>query len=330
LSRWGSTMRRLLLGIAAAALIALVGAGLAARHAWSQLNTALDIPQSGLMHEQGVLTTPRLLNWYARIRGDATRIHAGEYRLAPGLTPIGLLDKLARGEVYLHQLTIIEGWRFTELVEAVRSHPAVTAGTLTPAEIMAALGQPGLHPEGQFLPDTYTFPRGTTDLEIMQWSHAALQAELESAWSKRGPDIAIQNEYEALILASIVEKETALPQERGLISGVIHERLRRGMRLQTDPTVIYGIGEAFDGNLTRRHLETDGPYNTYTRRGLPPTPISLVSRAAIAAAVDPELTGALYFVATGRPDGSHTFSRTLEEHNRAVREYLNQRRRNVQ
>ena len=191
---------------------------------------------------------------------------------------------------------------------------------------MAALGSPDLHPEGQFLPDTYSFPRGTRDIELLRWAHSALQSTLEEAWSARTDTGILQSPYAGLILASIIEKETALASERGLISGVMHERLRRGMRLQTDPTVIYGIGPGFNGNLTRADIDRDTPYNTYTRAGLPPTPIALAGAASIRAAFMPAETDALYFVATGEPDGSHVFSRTLEEHNAAVDRYVERQR----
>jgi UPF0755 protein len=208
----------------------------------------------------------------------------------------------------------------------VRSHSAIDASALDNEAIMAALGAPGVHPEGQFFPDTYRFPRGTRDLDVLRLAHQALATRLDSVWRNRSPDVSLENEYEALILASIIEKETALPSERRRIAGVFHERLRRNMRLQTDPTVIYGLGDTFDGNLRRQDLERDTPYNTYTRAGLPPTPIALPGAGSLEAAVTPEMSGAIYFVATGRGDGSHYFSTTLEEHERAVREYLRQLR----
>jgi UPF0755 protein len=322
-------------------LLAAVAAGTAA-WAWRVLNEPISVPADAALFEvpsgaglasitrelgrKGVIPGPRLLQWYGRFRGDATRIHAGEYVLTTDLTSLSLLDKLRRGEVYLHQFTIIEGWRFTDLLTQLRADPAIAAGSATPAEIMTALGEPELHPEGQFLPDTYSFPRGTTDVALLGWAHAALGKALAEAWATRAEDSVLATPYEALILASIVEKETALASERRLIAGVFHERLARGMRLQTDPTVIYGLGDAYDGNIRRRDLEADTPYNTYTRRGLPPTPISLPGVASIRAATNPERTGALYFVATGEPDGSHKFSRTLEEHNQAVRNYVRRQR----
>jgi UPF0755 protein len=323
-------------------LLLLVVTAIGAGWAWQELNAPLELPAEGLiykvrngaalstvtreLHELGVTSHPRLIAWYSRMRGTATRIHAGEYQIEPGLTAITLLDKLNRGEVVLHQFTIVEGWRFREMLGQLRLHPSIAAGGESGAEIMAALGQPDLDPEGQFLPDTYSFPDGTRDIELLRWAHAALQSELDRAWAERLDGGVLANPYHGLILASIIEKETALASERGLISGVMHERLRRGMRLQTDPTVIYGIGDGFDGDLTRADLDRDTPYNTYTRAGLPPTPIALAGVAAIRAAFMPIETGAVYFVATGNPDGSHVFSRTLEEHNAAVSRYLERQR----
>jgi UPF0755 protein len=276
--------------------------------------------------QRGLLDKPYLLRWYAGATGDATRVRAGEYQLLPGTTSVTLLAKLVAGEVYLHQITIVEGSRFAEALAALRAHPAIAATDLDGAAIMNALGAPGVHPEGQFFPDTYRFPFGTSDLDILRIAHEALVARLQEAWSNRSPDLLLKTDYDALIMASIIEKETSLPAERKLIAGVFHERLRRNMRLQTDPTVIYGMGDAFDGDLRDGDMHRDTPYNTYTRAGLPPTPIALPGAGSIEAAVAPEVSGALYFVATGRGDGSHTFSATLEEHDRAVADYLRQLR----
>jgi len=327
------------ISIALGTIVFAVAAGAAfAAFAWRELHTELPIPAEGAWLEvasgtplrhvtnelsrRGLLEHPVLLDLYARLRGDATRIRAGEYQLARGMTPLSLVEKLVSGQVFQHQLTIVEGWRFTELLSAVRGNDAIRAGTLDGGQIMAELGEPGVAPEGQFFPDTYFFPRGTTDVELLKTAHQALLDHLARAWDARGPGIELRTPYDALILASIIEKETALATERKLISGVFQQRLRRNMRLQTDPTVIYGLGDAFDGNLRRQDLERDTPYNTYTRAGLPPTPIALPGNASLEAAVQPESTDALYFVATGRGDGSHYFSATLEEHERAVRDYL--------
>jgi UPF0755 protein len=306
--------------------------------AWQSLNAPMPIEQEGAwldvpsgaplarvsreLESRSLLRQPHLLTWYARLRGDATRIHAGEYRLAPGTTPVSLLEQLVAGQVYLHQITIVEGWRFVDMLSVVRAHPAITAGTESPEEIMAALGRPDVHPEGQFHADTYRFARGTTDFELLRRAHEALHERLAQAWENRSEESMLDSPYDALILASIIEKETSLPSERRQISGVFHRRMQLGMRLQTDPTVIYGLGEEYQGRLRRADLTRDTPYNTYTRHGLPPTPIALPGGASIDAAVDPDVGEALYFVATGLPDGSHHFSATLEEHNRAVQVYL--------
>jgi UPF0755 protein len=331
-------MRKWLIGTLVAALLLAVAAAVMAGLAWRELNAPLTVAADGdwlrvpsgtslrrvtaELGERGVLDHPWLLALYGGVTDDARRIHAGEYRVLPGMTPLTLLATLVEGDVYLHQITIVEGSRFAEMLAALRAHPAIAASQLDDDAIMSALGAPDLHPEGQFFPDTYRFPYGTTDLDILRLAHEALTARVRAAWDNRSPDLRLMSEYEALILASIIEKETSLPAERKLISGVFHERLRRNMRLQTDPTVIYGLGDAFDGDLRRRDLERDTPYNTYTRAGLPPTPIALPGAGSIEAAVAPEGSGALYFVATGLGDGSHYFSATLEEHERAVREYL--------
>jgi UPF0755 protein len=272
--------------------------------------------------ERGVLDHPRILAWYATLRGEATHVHAGEYELEPGLTPRELLEKLVAGHVYLYQFTIVEGWRFDDLLRTLRAEPTIVSTGLDGAGIMTELGEADLPPEGEFFPDTYKYPRGTTDVEFLRRAHEAMQRRLAEAWAGRDPTIGVSTPYEALTLASIIEKETALGSERRRIAGVFDARLKRGMRLQTDPTVIYGLGQGFDGDLHNRDLLKDTPYNTYTRSGLPPTPISLPSADSIDAAVHPDMSGALYFVATGLPDGSHYFSKTLEEHNAAVRRYL--------
>ncbi len=251
----------------------------------------------------------------------ASRIQAGEYLLSPELKPADLLALFAEGRVVQHALTIVEGWRFSDLAAAVDRHPALTHTLLElPANEIARRIDPELdHPEGWFLPETYYFPRGTTDLSLYQRAYADLKKALAGAWEQRASETPLKTPEEMLILASIVEKETGLASERAQIAGVFLRRLERRMRLQTDPTVIYGLGEAFDGDLRRRDLRTDTPYNTYTRFGLPPTPIALPGRAALEAVAQPEAGAALYFVARG--DGSHQFSETLEAHNDAVQKY---------
>jgi UPF0755 protein len=285
------------------------------------------------LHQRGVIDKPQLWVLSARLARKAGALKAGEYQIQPGLTPKSLLALLSSGQVILHGITFVEGATFRDMLKQLREHAAVKVeyANRTPEEIMRAIGKAGMHPEGQFFPDTYHFPRNTPDLEILKISADRMTAALASAWSSRAADLPLAGAYEALILASIVEKETALDRERPLIAGVFVERLRRGMRLQTDPTVIYGIGETYDGNIRRADLLRDTPYNTYTRSGLPPTPIALPGLDSLQAAVKPEMSGKVFFVATGEPDGSHYFSATLAEHEAAVRRYLQKlRRRNLQ
>ncbi|MDH4108844.1 MAG: endolytic transglycosylase MltG [Gammaproteobacteria bacterium] len=308
------------------------------------LDRPLALPEAGLPYDvrpgtafsriaddlagQGVLEHPRLLRLHARLTGKAQAVHAGEYLFEPGLTPSSLLDKLVAGDVRLYAFTIVEGWTFRELLAAMESQPIVES-TLSQEDwprVLEELGAPYEHPEGLFLPETYRFPAFTRDIDVLRQAYGLMQQALAEEWEGRDENLPISTPYEALILASIIEKETALASERVRISGVFVRRLQRKMRLQTDPTVIYGVGENFDGNLTRRHLRTDTPYNTYTRAGLPPTPIALPGRAAIHAALHPAPGSELYFVATGLGDGSHKFSETRDEHDAAVREYLARQR----
>ncbi len=273
---------------------------------------------------RGVLDHPDWLRAYARLTGADARVKAGEYEIAPGTTPRELLRLFESGVVVRHAVTIVEGWTFRSLRAALERNPYLdnTLAGQGDDAVMAALGEPGTEPEGLFFPDTYLFGKGTADLEILRQARARMRRELAAAWDQRADDLPITTPYEALILASIVEKETALASERARIAGVFTLRMRRGMRLQTDPTVIYGLGASFDGNLRRADLERDGPYNTYTRLGLPPTPIALPGADALRAAVNPDERDEVFFVATGLPDGSHEFSRTLAEHEAAVRRYL--------
>lgn len=275
------------------------------------------------LEHEGVIEHAWEMKVLARLRGEAGSIHAGEYELEPGMTLAGLLDQLVAGKVKLHALTIVEGNTAAQLFAQMAAHPALKQ-TLENYEydtVARALGLEGDHPEGWFLPETYRFPRGTSDLEFLQRAYAAMQRVLTTAWDNRAADIPLTSPYEVLILASIIEKETSIESERRTIAGVFARRLQRGMRLQTDPTVIYGI-EDYDGRIRTRDLRADTPYNTYTRGGLTPTPIALPGRASINAAVNPEDGDALYFVALGDGSGRHKFSATLEEHNRAVAEYL--------
>lgn len=271
---------------------------------------------------RGWVKYPRILRLYGRLSGKASAIKAGEYAVEPGMTALQLLDRMVAGAVIQHRLTIVEGWTFGELLLAVKSNPALrhTLPAAAPEEVMAYLGHAGENPEGRFLPETYRFPRGTTDVAFLKRAYAAMQHVLQTQWAQRAVGLPLKNPYQALILASIVEKETALPKERRQIAGVFIRRLERGVRLQTDPSVIYGLGAGFDGNIRSRDLHKDSPYNTYTRKGLPPTPIAIPGRDSIAAVLHPAKGDALYFVARG--DGSHQFSTSLVEHNRAVRKYL--------
>ena len=274
----------------------------------------------------GIIASAIELRLLARLKDSAHAIKAGEYRLEPGISLAGLLDKLVAGDVVQYEFTIVEGMNWRELRARLRDETALvdTISTMSDAEVMAALGKPGLHPEGQFLPETYRFTRGTRDIDFLARAHRDLQVRLERAWENRAEDIPLESPYEALVLASIIEKETGIPSERREIAGVFTRRLQKGMRLQTDPTVIYGLGEEYTGDIRYRDLRTDTPYNTYTRGGLPPTPIAMAGVAAIEAAVDPAEGETLYFVATG--DGGHVFSKTLEEHNLNVRKYQMTRR----
>jgi UPF0755 protein len=251
-------------------------------------------------------------------------MHAGEFSIAPGTSPQGLLQAFVTGAVVQHSVTIVEGWTFRELRQALGREPTLepTIRDLTDADVMRELGEEGRHPEGLFFPDTYLFGKGTRDIDVLRQARDRMRKELATAWAARHPDVPLKDEYEALILASIIERETGQPDERPRIAGVFVERLRRGMRLQTDPTVIYGLGEKFDGNLRRADLERDGPYNTYTRGGLTPTPIAMPGAGSLQAAVQPDERGELFFVATGTGDGRHAFSKTLAEHEAAVRRYL--------
>ena len=269
----------------------------------------------------GVHVDARLLYAWFRLSGQDRLIKAGNYEIPPGTTPYGLLQKLARGEESLRALTLVEGWNFRQVRAAMARDGALkpdTAG-LSDAAIMERLERPGVHPEGRFFPDTYTYAKGSSDLAVLRRALHAMDRRLEAAWSQRASDTPLKSAEQALILASIVEKETGRASDRGLVAGVFANRLRVGMLLQTDPTVIYGLGEKFDGNLRKKDLQTDTPWNTYTRAGLPPTPIAMPGKAALLAAVQPEPTRALYFVAKG--DGTSHFSESLDEHNRAVNRY---------
>ncbi|MDP3138571.1 MAG: endolytic transglycosylase MltG [Burkholderiaceae bacterium] len=271
--------------------------------------------------DAGVQTEPRFLYEWFRWSGQARRIRAGSYEIDAGTTPRGLLAKLVQGDETMERVRFIEGWTVRQLRAALAQAPHLkqqTAG-MSDAQLMAALGAPDQPAEGRFFPDTYVYSRGVSDLTVLRRAHKALHERLDQVWAEKPPDSPLKSPDEVLKLASIVEKETGLAADRGLVAGVFVNRLRIGMPLQTDPTVIYGLGDKFDGNLRKRDLLTDTPFNTYTRGGLPPTPIALPGMASLRAVVRPQATKALYFVARG--DGSSVFSDNLADHNRAVNRY---------
>ena len=323
-----------LFGLTVAAALVL---GLSYR---SFLDSPLTVPEEGLdftiesgqsfsgvaarLEALGVLERPEWFKLQARLGRYAERVQAGEYHIKAGTTPVALLQQFVSGDVVLYSFTIVEGWNRWELLAALAAEPQLEA-TLEEAdwsEFLQDLGSDTDNPEGLFLPETYHFPANSTDRDLLTQAHELLQETLDEAWAERAQDLPLNTPYEALTLASIIEKETAKADERAEIAGVFVRRLNRRMRLQTDPTVIYGIGPDFNGNLTRRDLRTDTPYNTYTRGGLPPSPIAMAGRAAIEAALNPADGTALFFVATGLSDGSHAFSDTKEQHDAAVQVYL--------
>jgi UPF0755 protein len=270
----------------------------------------------------GVRSDALLLQLWFRFSGKSREIKAGSYEIAPGTTPRSLLNMLVRGDQSLRSVTLVEGWTFAQVRSALQKAEllAPDSAGLQPEMIMSQLGRAGVHPEGRFFPDTYTYAKGASDLSVLKRAAKAMDKRLEAAWALRGADTPLKSPVDALTLASIVEKETGKPTDRAQIAGVFTNRLRISMRLQTDPTVIYGLGARFDGNLRKRDLLQDTPYNTYTRVGLPPTPIAMPGKAALLAAVQPQPTDALYFVARG--DGTSQFSASLDDHNRAVNKYI--------
>lgn len=323
----------------------LVLAGLGLGYAYWQQNEALhqplnvtqeqmlDVPAGstpgGLLNRlqtDGVINDAFWLRLYWRFNLSGEALHSGEYRMTPGMNAQSLLGLWQRGEVVQYSLTLVEGWNFRQVRAALGKQPKLeqTLGNLSDAELMTKIGHPDVFPEGRFFPDTYRYVRGMTDAEILKQAYKRLDDVLEEEWAKRAADVPYTDAYQALIMASLVEKETGVPQERGQIAGVFVRRLALGMLLQTDPTVIYGLGERYNGKLTRAHLKEPTPYNTYVIAGLPPTPISLVGREAIHAALNPVAGRSLYFVARG--DGSHVFSDDLDAHNAAVREFQLKRR----
>ncbi len=312
---------------------AIFGALAALWYAWTPVTPArpaveFDIPAGAtlrsaarILEEAGIPIGARRFELLGRALHLTQKIQAGSYALNEALSPYAMLMRLTSGDASQSEFRLIEGWNIVQLRAALDASPDLrhdSAG-LGDAELIARLGLQTAQLEGMFFPDTYLFPRGSSDLGLLRRAHHALQKQLERAWDARVGGIAVRSAYEALILASIVEKETGRPEDRSTIAGVLDNRLRIGMRLQADPTVIYGLGAGFDGNLRKVHLLTDGPYNSYTRAGLPPTPIAMPGLASLVAATQPARTQALYYV--GRGDGGSRFSRTLDEHNRAVTQY---------
>ena len=275
------------------------------------------------IREQGADLQPRLSYWLARLTGRGAELKAGSYEITTGMTPWTLLERMARGDQTLLSLTIPEGWTFEQMLQAMAAAPGLEhdVGSLPPQQIMQRIGAPAqTPPEGAFFPDTYMYARGSSELDVLRRAYQAMQKRLAVAWAARAPNLPLQTPEQALILASVIEKETGLPQDRDKIAAVFINRLRMGMPLQSDPTVIYGMGPLFRGNLTKRDLQTPTPYNTYVIKGLPPTPIALPGEAALQAALHPAPIKALYFVARG--NGSSQFSDTLAQHNAAVARYI--------
>lgn len=324
-------MRRLFISLL---LLAAMAAGGLAWYAYTPMRTGADYPIAFLvpqgasfkmaareMEQAGALRHVVLFELLARALGKAHAIKAGSYALMAPATPLALLRKITVGETVLGKLTVIEGWTFAEMRRALDAQADLRHDTtgMSDAELLQAIGATVLHPEGQFFPDTYFFDHGSSDLALYKRAYASMQTVLDESWARRAPNLPYKTPQDALIMASIIEKETGVPEERAMIAAVFINRLRIGMRLQTDPSVIYGLGARFDGNLRRADLETDTPYNSYTRAGLPPTPIALPGEDAIHAALNPETSRALYFVAMG--NGRHVFTNNLDDHNRAVARY---------
>ena len=322
---------RALLGIAAAAAILVFGAlgwYATARVATTPLPLQFDIkPGSSLrsaaleLERAGALRQPAIFVLMARLLGESRNIKAGNYELTEPIAPYDLLRKIVYGDVTMSAVRFVEGWTFRQMRKTLDEHASIAHATqeLTDAEVLERLGAKEASPEGLFFPDTYHFATGSSDLAVLRRAHRLMQAQLDTRWAARSEGLPFGSPYEALILASIVEKETGREEDRPLVAAVFVNRLRKGMLLQADPTVIYGLGQGFDGNLRKRDLLKDAPYNTYTRTGLPPTPIAMPGLASLAATLNPPASDALYFVSRG--DGTSHFSRTLGEHERAVTKY---------
>ena len=338
-------MKRLYSALAMLSLAAVGGLLLVTLQVNRFMASPLPVPEEGIEFEippgspfaavtsnlvsEGLISDDLWLRLYVRWHDNGGAIQAGNYLIEPGATPKTLIEQFTNGEVRLYAFTLVEGWNYREVLQALHANDAIVA-TMSDEDwpaLLDSLGATVVNPEGMFLPETYRIPRGTTDRDLLKQAYALMQKVLAEEWDERSSALPTKSPYETLILASIVEKETARVDERPKIAGVFARRLKKRMRLQTDPTVIYGLGPAFDGNLTRKHLKADTPYNTYTRHGLPPTPIAMPGRAAINAALNPEDGTELFFVATGLADGSHKFSTTKAEHDAAVAEYLAEMRR---
>lgn len=334
-------IRKLLVVLEAALIVAVLVVGGAAwktRHALDQQlvlakETLVDVPSGSTpggmfnrLQTDGLLGDAWWLRLYWRFNLEGQPLHTGEYRLTPGMTVRDMLGVWERGDVVQYSLTLVEGWNFRQVRSALAKQEKLqqTLAGLSDAEVMDKLGHPGVFPEGRFFPDTYKYTRGMTDAELLSQAYKRLDEVLAREWSNRADDLPYTEPYQALIMASMVEKETGVPEERGEIAGVFVRRLRTGMLLQTDPTVIYGMGERYNGKITRNDLKQPSPYNTYLNAGMPPTPIAMVGREAIHAALNPVAGTSLYFVARG--DGSHVFSDDLDAHNNAVREFQLKRR----
>ncbi|MFF7706820.1 endolytic transglycosylase MltG [Pseudomonas sp. NPDC007930] len=334
-------IRKLLVLIEALLVLAGLALGVGAWKVQSSVEQTLNLPTERLidvpagatpvgmfrrLEADGVLRDAFWLRWYWRFNANGMTLHTGEYRLAPGMSMQDLLGLWQRGEVVQYNLTLVEGWTFRQVRAALGRQEKLrqTLAGLSDDEVMAKLGHPGVFPEGRFFPDTYRYVKGTSDLELLEQAYTRLDAVLAQEWQGRDSSTPYNDPYQALIMASLIEKETGVPQERGEIAGVFIRRLQSGMLLQTDPTVIYGMGERYNGKITRADLKEPSPYNTYLNPGLPPTPIAMIGREAIHAALNPTPGSSLYFVARG--DGSHVFSDDLDAHNEAVREFQLKRR----
>ena len=320
-------------GFGAVLLLLLLGGGAGAWWLWVPSTLAQQVAEVSIepgtspkevaaaVARSGVAVNPTLLYWWFRLSGQSRQIRAGSYEWSGQASPWQILQKLVRGDASSGSVTLVEGWNIRQVREALRKADRLKADTaqLSDVQLMQTLERPGVHPEGRFFPDTYTYSKGSSDTAVLRRAMRAMDKHLAAAWTERNPKVPLQTPEQALILASIIEKETGKLSDQPEISAVFHNRLILGMRLQTDPTVIYGMGTRFDGNIRKSDLTTDTPYNTYTREGLPPSPISMPGKAAIEAALHPAPSKALYFVARG--DGSSEFSATLEAHNRAVNKY---------